>query len=334
MNACKIGVVLANTGSPSAPTPKAVKEYLAEFLMDPCIVPMNRVAWWFILHCFILPKRSVASASKYEKIWSAEGSPLVVEQAKLAKKLEVRLRSSGQDIYVESAMSYGEPSLESSFKKLRNKGCTEVIVLPIYPQPAYSTVGAVSGCLTRLNNAGKLELPYTIVSDYHNNALYIKAVTQSLLDAGFKPESDDRILFSYHSIPMKDIENGDGYEPETSSTSLAVAGELGIDRNRWTIGYNCRFDKEREWLSPFTADVLHRWAQAGNGRLFFVCPNFAIDCLETLYDVEYELKPLYLEALQASGRTPWPDGFKYVPCLNSKDSHADVLASVLEPHLS
>lgn len=334
MNARKIGVILANTGSPSSPTSQAVKDYLGEFLMDPRIVPMNKIAWWCILHFCILPKRSVVSAEKYEKIWTDEGSPLVVEQRKLAYKLQERFQANGQDIYVESAMNYGTPSLESAFIALRNKGCSEVVVLPIYPQPAYSTVGAVSASLERLNSQEKLVLPYTLISDYHSNPIYIQAITKSILNAGFKQDSDDRVLFSYHSIPMRDIENGDTYEPETSATSLAVAGELGIERNRWTIGYNCRFDKEREWLSPFTSDVIKRWAQAGNGRLFFVCPNFAIDCLETLYDVEYELKSDYLEALKENGRTPWPDGFVYVPCLNSSESHVDALVSVITPHLS
>lgn len=329
----KLGIVIANTGSPTAPTPKAVKQYLSEFLMDPRIVPMNKLCWWMILHCFILPKRSVASAEKYQKIWSKDGSPLIIEQDKLAKKLEVKLQQTGFDYCAASAMSYGEPSYESAFSELAQKGCSQVIVLPIYPQPAYSTVGAVTTRLDTLNSQGKLALPYRVVSDYHDNSRYIRAIAQSLLDAGLRVGSDDRVLFSYHSIPMADIESGDNYEPETSSTSLAVAGELGIDRNHWTIGYNCRFDKEREWLSPFTSDVLKRWAHAGNGRVFFVCPNFAIDCLETLYDIEHDLKPAYIENLKAAGRTPWPDGFIRVPCLNSSDDHVEVLFDVLKPYL-
>lgn len=329
----KLGIVLANTGSPSAPTPEAVKQYLSEFLMDPRIVPMNKACWWLVLHCAILPKRSVASANKYAKIWTESGSPLIIEQDLLAKKLELKLRSEGCDVCAASAMSYGEPSYEQVFSELAQKGCSQVLVLPIYPQPAYSTVGAVTTRLEALHSKGKLALPYTVASDYHDNSRYIKAIAQSLLNAGFAPGSDDRVLFSYHSIPMKDIESGDKYEPETSATSLAVAGELGLDRNHWTIGYNCRFDKEREWLSPFSTDVLKRWAQAGNGRVFFVCPNFAIDCLETLYDIEHELKPTYIESLKAAGRTPWPDGFIRVPCLNSCDDHVEVLFDVLKPYL-
>ena len=114
---------------------------------------------------------------------------------------------------------------------------------------------------------------------------------------------------------------------------MQIAGELGLGRKNWTIGYQCRFDKGREWLTPYTTDALSRWAVAGEGRVFLVCPNFAVDCLETLYDVEEELKPAFLGKMREAGRVSADDSFVYVPCLGSKRAHVRVLADILRPKI-
>ena len=206
-------------------------------------------------------------------------------------------------------------------------------MLPLYPQSAYSTTGAVSDGVKRALRKARWDVPCDIIDNYHDDPTYIRAIAASIEHAGFQPDADDKVLFSFHSIPLADIETGDTYELQTGASSLAVAGELGIDRNRWTIGYQCRFDKGREWLSPFTRDVLARWAEAGVGRVFFVCPNFAVDCLETLYDIEHELKPHYFDCLRKAGQTPDARSFLYVPCLDRSRAHLKVLADVLHPYL-
>ena len=139
----KVGVLLVNTGTPSAPEPKAVKRYLAQFLMDKHIAPMNRFIWWFILHLAILPKRSVASAEKYRKIWTPEGSPLLVTHKALAAALEARLESEGFDAPVRIAMSYGEPPIKKALREFRELECDRIVVLPMYPQTAHSTTLSV-----------------------------------------------------------------------------------------------------------------------------------------------------------------------------------------------
>ena len=308
------GVLLVNTGTPAVPKPRAVRKYLAKFLMDKRIAPMNRAGWWFVLHLFILPKRGRASAEKYQKIWTDEGSPFTI-------------------VAVRCAMSYSDPSVLDCVRELKGAGCTRLIVLPLYPQSAYSTTGSVSDSVERALKKARWDVPCDFVDNYHDDPTYIRAIAASIEHAGFKVDSDDKVLFSYHSIPLVDIEAGDTYELQTGATSLQVASELGIDRNRWTIGYQCRFDKGREWLSPYTRDVLTRWAETGVGRVFFICPNFAVDCLETLYDIDHELKPFYFDQIKQAGRTPGEESFTYVPCLDRSRAHLRVLSDVLRPHI-
>ncbi len=184
-------------------------------------------------------------------------------------------------------------------KELKEEGCTELVVLPMYPQSAFSTTGSVSDGVAKAVRRARFKGDVRLIDGYGEDATYVRAVAASIRNAGFSEESGDRLLFSFHSIPLKDIEAGDTYELQTGATSLAVAGELGLDRRSWTISYQSRFDKGRTWLSPFTRPTLERLAQAAEpgSRLFMVCPNFSVDCLETLYDVPYELEPLYRAVL-------------------------------------
>lgn len=326
-------MLLVNTGTPDAPRPRAVRKYLARFLMDKRIAPMNRLGWWFILHLCILPKRGVASAEKYRMIWTDQGSPFAIAHAKLSDALNDAFAQEGLSVMVRYAMSYSSPSVLDEVRALKQAGCTRLVVLPLYPQSAYSTTGSVSDSVKRALKKAKWNVACDFIDDYHDDPTYIRAIAASIEHAGFKIDSNDKILFSYHSIPLSDIEAGDVYELQTGATSLQVAGELGIDRNRWTIAYQCRFDKGREWLSPNVRDVLARWAEADVGRVFFVCPGFAVDCLETLYDIDHMLKPFYVEQVEKAGRTMQDESFVYVPCLDRSKAHARVLADVVRPHV-
>ncbi len=329
----RIGILIVNTGTPEAPRAHAVRKYLAKFLMDKRIAPMNRLAWWFVLHLFILPKRGSASASKYAKIWTEEGSPFAVAHEKIAHHLGIQFGEEGFDVVVRQAMSYGAPSIRKSMHELKKEGCTRLVVLPLYPQSAFSTTGAVHDGVDHALRRERWNVPCDFIEDYHDDPTYARAIAASIKHAGFDPESDDRVLFSYHSIPLTDIEAGDTYELQSGASSLLIAGELDIERTRWTIGYQCRFDKKRDWLSPYTTEVLSRWAEANVGRVFFVCPGFSVDCLETLYDVEFELKPFYFEKIKEAGRVPSSADFVYVPCLDRSKAHVKVLADVIRPYL-
>lgn len=314
------GVIIANTGSPDAPTPKAVREYLSEFLVDPRIRPMHPLVWGMILNAFILPKRGVASAHKYEQIWTDGGSPLKVHMESLARKLQGAL---GEGFAVRYAMSYGSPSMKGALEGLRDAGCEKVTVVALYPQSAYSTSYVVEDKLREGLDALGWEPEVGFVREYSERPLYYEAVARSISDAGFQPERD-QLLMAFHSIPMKDIKAGDTYADQVELSGKMIAERLGAPDESWQVGFQSRFDKSRAWLGPTTTEVLGRLD--GGRRLFVVTPNFSIDCLETLYDIEVELRDAWFAA------NPGANGadFIYVPCLNDSEAQVGLLRSIVE----
>ena len=329
----KQGVLLVNTGTPSSAPPRAVRSFLSRFLIHRRIAPMNRFVWWWILHLSILPKRAGASARKYAQIWTDQGSPSSVAHEALKRGVAQELSARGVDAVVKEAMSFSEPRVGEALRAMRKEGCSRIVVLPLYPQSAFSTTEVVRDEVKAAVRFTRLRDRIEFVDDYHANATYVRAIAASIRHAGFDPASDDRLLFSYHSIPLADIEAGDTYELQTSATSLRVAEELGLPRARWTIAYQCRFDRNRDWLSPSTSDTLDRWADVGGGRVFVVCPNFAVDCLETLYDIRHVLEPMYLKRRHAAGKPVDTESFVYVPCLGRSRAHVRVLCDIVEPRL-
>lgn len=327
------GILLVNTGTPAAPTPHAVRSYLSRFLMHRRIAPVNRLAWWFILHLAILPKRGAASAEKYARIWTDGGSPFALAHDALEHGVAGELRLRGHDVVVRQAMSFSAPRVAESVKELRKAGCDRIVVLPLYPQSAFSTTGVVLDEVKAALRMTRMRDRFEVIEDYHIDSTYIRAIAASIRHAGFDPKGDDRLLFSYHSIPLGDIEAGDRYELQTGASSLRIAEELGLDRGRWTIAYQCRFDRKRDWLTPSTEETLARWAAVGGGRVFVVCPNFAVDCLETLYDIQCVIGPGYLERRRAAGHPTDIGSFVYVPSLGRSKAHVRVLCDVLEPHI-
>ncbi len=312
-----LGIVIANTGSPSAPTPDAVRCYLREFLSDPRICPMNPVLWKFILNKFILPRRSVASAEKYQSIWGEQGSPLAVHMTSLARKLESEL----DGCVVRAAMSYGSPSLLEVAGELRERGCTRLVVIPLYPQSAYSTTSVVKDKLTQALEALAYKPRLDLVENYGEHELYLDALAESVRAAGFS--EGDALVMTFHSVPMNDINAGDTYETQAHATARALARRLSLEPERWRIGFQCRFDS-RKWVGPFAPEAV-RSLEVGAGRLFVVAPNFSIDCLETLCDIEVDLRRCFAEANPGAGE----ERFVYVPCLNDSDAQVRLLAALV-----
>lgn len=316
----KRGIIIANTGSPEAPTPEAVRTYLRDFLSDPRICPINPICWNFILNTCILPRRSVASAKKYAQVWTPSGSPLSLIMELLATRLQHVL--ANEDMAVRCAMSYGKPSFEEVLSDLRAEGCKELVVIPLYPQGAFSTTKVVQDKVATVLQDIRWDPQLKMIEDYCTNELYTKAIAHSIESAGFIPE-EDTLLFAFHSIPLKDIEAGDTYAERVMESSRAIAEGVGARTGSWRIGFQCRFDKSRKWIGPFTTQVIDE-LRDHEGRLFVVAPNFSIDCLETLYDIEIELKEFYRTCRFNVNQ----DDFVYVPCLNDSDDQVALLASL------
>ena len=349
----KTGIIIANTGSPADCDPDSIEAYLREFLLDDRICQMPKPIWRHIVYKHILPKRKFSSAERYKWVWMPEGSPLLVNQQRLVDKLQasysVDVGCSGcasDEIVVRSAMSYGEPSIANVLRDLQKVGCERIVLLPLYPQSAYSITQAVVDAYKRAQKSVGWAPATCVIDNYHDNALYVRAVADSVRERGFDASRGDKLVLSFHAIPLKDEKNGDTYRAQTRETADLVAAELGIPASDITVSYQSVFGhKEGQWASPLSVKLLPQWRNA-DFRVFFCCPGFAVDCLETLFDVPNEIcpalegpeaKPLATCAetagdIQAACNTQ--GRFNWVPCLNATERQVAVIRSVLDAALA
>ena len=331
----KIGIVLANTGTPSASEPKQVGEFIFNLLMDKRLAPMNRVLWFLLLRLFIIPKRSKHVSINYKKIWTDKGSPSQVSINKLASRLQADLDLAfGKDCtVVQTALLYSNPVMQTTLDNLKNCGCTKLIVLPMFPQSAYTTKCCVEDRVKWAVKKLKWNVDYTVIQNYYENQTYLNAIAASIKHAGFDANSNDKLLFTFHAIPLNDIDAGDTYELQASSTCLEVANIIGLDRKRWTLGFHSKFDDDRKWLSPFSDSTIIKWAALDQNRVFVVCPGFSIDCLESLYDVDIVMRKNFAKARAEKFGQANPADFVYVNCLGATGAHVKVLSDVFNPYI-
>lgn len=288
----KTGVILANTGSPSSPEPEDVEAYLRQFLTDPYIRQLPERPWKLLVNRVILPKRRFASAERYSRIWRKDGSPLIADMQRLVDivqrlySLQHRAHPDTDEVLVRSGMSYGQPALLDVLEELRFRGCERIVLLPLYPQSAFAPTKAVIQSFKEALKAMDWLPDVRIVEQYGTNPLYVKAIADSIRATGYDPAAGDRLLLSFHAIPLKDERAGDTYRSQVEESAGLVAFELGVDRDAITVGYQSVFGpKESDWVSPLTRTILDEWRGTFDGRVILACPGFAIDCLETIDDV-------------------------------------------------
>jgi protoporphyrin/coproporphyrin ferrochelatase len=325
MSASRFGVMLVNLGTPDAPTPAAVRRYLAEFLSDPRVVDAPRVLWLPLLHVIILRTRPKRVAKAYQSIWTEAGSPLLAigrrQQRALADTLEKRF---GHPMPVELAMTYGNPTMEAAGLALRDAGVDRILVLPLYPQFSRSTTAAVFDRLARAL-APCPHLPeLRFVRDYHDHPLYIRALADSIREHWERHGGErGKLVFSYHGIPKRYADTGDPYPRHCQRTSELVAEALGLGENDWILCYQSRFGRE-EWLKPYTDETLKQMGREGIEHIDIISPAFAADCLETLEELEKENRETFLGA---GGKT-----YRYIPALNDRPDHIALLTALVEQH--
>jgi protoporphyrin/coproporphyrin ferrochelatase len=320
-----VGVLLANLGTPDAPTPKALRRYLKEFLWDPRVIELPRLKWWLVLHLFVLTTRPRASAALYEKIWTPEGSPLLVGTVEIAERLEALLRERlGERLHVVVGMRYGNPSLPAALHELEARGCRRLLVLPLYPQysatSTASTFDAVAAELSRWRWLPELRT----VCGFHDEAGYVEALAASIREVWERDGEPQRLLFSYHGVPLSYFQNGDPYYCQCQKSARLVAERLGLEEGRWVVAFQSLFGKE-EWLKPYTDETIRRLGQEGLTSLDVVCPGFSVDCLETLEEIDELNRGIFEQA--GGGR------FRYLPCLNQRQDHIDFLGELALGHL-
>ncbi|EKO3793377.1 ferrochelatase [Vibrio metschnikovii] len=312
----KLGVLLANLGTPDEPTPKAVKRFLSQFLHDHRVVDLTRWIWCPLLHGVILPLRSPRVAKLYQSVWMDEGSPLLVYSKRQQEKLQQRL-----DYPVELGMTYGNPSLLSGVQALRDQGVEKIIVLPLYPQYSATTTAAVFDGLAKAMKTQRVIPEIDFITDYHDHPLYIRALADKVRSSWSEKGQGDVLICSYHGIPKRYADNGDIYPQHCQQTTHLLAQELGLSDQQVMMTYQSQFGKE-EWLQPYTDKTMQALPSQGMKNIDILCPAFSVDCLETLEEISEENKHLFLEA--------GGEAFNYIACLNDSDLHIEMMVDLIQ----
>ena len=320
----KNAVLLINLGTPSSTSKKDIKKYLKEFLSDNRIIEVNKYLWWFILNIIILNVRPAKTAKTYKEIWMHElnQSPLryytIQQQKKLAKKL------SKKDLIVDYAMRYGEPSIKNKILELKNKGCENIIILPLYPQYSSATIGSVSDAVFKTLLEMRWQPSIQIVPHYESNPFYIDALNKSLEKSissiKWRPEL---IIASYHGIPKRYFIKGDPYHCHCHKTTRLLK-EKFKRKIPFLTTFQSRFGPE-EWLTPYTEETLVNLAKNKTKNVVVMCPGFASDCIETLEEINLRAKEVFLK----NGG----ENFLMVPCLNDSSNHIKLLFNLVKRYI-
>ena len=323
----KTGILLTNLGTPDEPTKPALRRYLAEFLSDPRVVdPPNKLIWWLALNLVILNIRPKKSAVNYAKIWNSlgPGSPLLnITQSQLEGVQQV-LSKQHSNLEFELGMRYGNPSISSALNKLRNKGCSKVIILPLYPQYSKTTTLSTLDAIDLELESWPSKPEIVFIEHYYQNKAYIQALNNSIKEYQAEHGKPDKLLISFHGIPQRYVDNGDIYYQHCMQTADLLAKSLDLQDDEWQASFQSIFGRE-EWTKPYTKDTLESLAKSGIENMQVVCPGFSADCLETLEEIDDENRGYFM---QAGGK-----GFGYIPALNARNDHIDAIASVISDHL-
>lgn len=321
----KTGVLLTNLGSPSAPTTSAVRKYLREFLSDPRVVEIPRLIWLIILHGIILRVRPKKSAKLYKSVWTKQGAPLLVisqaQQQKVAAKIKEKY---GEDVIVELAMRYGEPSIPNALKKLQQQGVNNLIILPLYPQYAGPTTASTFDAVSSELQKWRYIPSINFINSYHNNSLYIKALANTIKEHINEHGTPDKLVLSYHGMPELFYQWGDPYYDFCQITTNLLKEQLSLPHECFVMTFQSRFGKAK-WLQPYTDETLESLAKTGNKHIAIISPAFSADCLETLEELEHENREVFM---QAGG-----ERYHYIPALNDRDDHIDTIIDILAPKL-
>ena len=330
------GVLLVNLGSPDSPTPKDVKPYLDEFLMDERVIDVPPLARWMIVNLFILPFRPKQSAEAYESIWTDEGSPLLVTSNRFADALREKV-----SVPVYLGMRYGNPSTRSQIEKMKADGIQEVLIFPLYPHYAMSSYESALVCATEALKELAPEIDYRVVNPFYNDPGYIDCLVDQ--SAEWLEQECDHILFSFHGVPEKHLIktdpshhhclNGEGccqrehpahatcYRHQCFQTVAHFVSKAGIPDDKYSVSFQSRLGKD-PWLTPYTDHMLEELPKRGMKRLLVMCPAFVTDCLETLEEISIRGKESFLEAGGTS--------FAQIPCLNLNPKWIDYAATRVE----
>jgi len=319
----KTGVLLINLGTPDSTSWWDIRKYLKEFLSDKRVIEINPILWQIILNLFILTFRPSKTAHAYKKIWKKETneSPLLYFTRSQAKKLNNKI---GNDkLIVDFAMRYGNPSIKSKLNFLKNEGCENIIILPLYPQYAAATTATVCDEVYRSLMGMRWQPSLQVIPHYESEPAYIEALTKSLErkleNISWKP---DLIISSYHGIPKKYFDKGDPYHCYCHKTTRLMKEKFNLIDIQLT--FQSRFGPQ-EWLTPYTDKTLESLPENGIKNLLVICPGFASDCVETLEEIDIQGREIFLNS---GGKN-----FDLIPCLNDNSDHIDLFEKLISKYI-
>lgn len=312
----KKAVILVNLGTPEAATEEGIRNFLKAFLMDRRVVDLPRWFWRPLLNIVVLPLRSKRVTHAYQQIWMDGGSPLMVYSKAQQEALQQVL---GEEFIVELAMTYGEPSLNTVWKKLKSAGVSDICLIPLYPQYSSTTTAPVLDAWHDILKIEHAVPSFSFIAEHYQYPEYTDALKHSILTSGFQPDSKDSLLFSFHGIPERYSKRGDPYAEQCHQTAANVAKSLGLPDSQWQVSFQSRFGREK-WLEPYTDAVLESLPKKGSKRLFIISPAFSVDCLETLEEIAQEGKQTFIAA--------GGESFHYIPALNQNAEYIHLLAKI------
>jgi protoporphyrin/coproporphyrin ferrochelatase len=320
-------VLLVNLGTPDDTTYWPMRRYLKEFLSDRRVIETNRVLWWLILNGVVLVKRPFSSGEKYRSIWNEEldESPLRTITRSQAEKVASAL-ASHDNIIVDWAMRYGNPSIASRIEVLTAKGCDRLLVFPLYPQYAAATTASVNDKVFDVLKTMRAQPALRTVPPYPTDPVYIAALAVSirthLATLDFTPEA---IIASFHGVPQDYVDRGDPYQQQCIETTEALRAALGPELGaKLKLTFQSRFGRA-EWIKPYTDKTVETLARHGVKSIAILTPGFVADCVETLEEIAQENKEIFLEH--------GGERFTYIPCLNDGEDGIRVLVHLIEREL-
>jgi ferrochelatase len=314
----RIGVLLANLGTPDEPTPSALRRYLAEFLSDPRVIEIPKIVWQCVLHGIILRTRPKKSAALYRGIWTSEGSPLLV----ISKQQQIAIQEQlGSGYSVKLGMRYGNPSITNALRELQAEGVRKIVVLPLYPQYAGPTTGSTFDAVSNELKHWRWVPELHFINNYCDYPLYIDALANSVQEHIQKNGKPQKIIFSYHGTPKRNLESGDPYYCLCIKTTRLVAEKLDLNKGDCITSFQSRFGYA-EWLKPYTEDTLKNLPREGIRNVAILSPAFSADCLETLEELAVENRHVFLDA--------GGEQYEYIPALNARADHILALVNLIK----
>lgn len=319
----KTGLILVNLGTPDATDYWSMRRYLNEFLSDKRVIDYPSWKWQPILQAIILTIRPKKSGAAYESIWNKEAneSPLMtITKAQTEIMRDAMTAKYGDKVVVDFAMRYGNPSVKSVVEKLQDEGCERIVYFPLYPQYAAPTTATANDQFFRVLMEMNWQPASRTVPAYFENSLYIEALGNSLRE-GLDGGDATKLVLSYHGVPLRYLTDGDPYHCQCHKTSRLVVEHLGLDEDFVETSFQSKFGPE-EWVGPATVELVADLAKAGHKSIAIAAPAFSSDCVETLEEIQEEIK----EAFQHAGG----ERFTYIPCLNAREDHMRALMAIAE----